>query len=517
MYYIIERKESGSSFCLFEICLKQGIIIEKKKAGEINMGVLSHLEPKEVFYYFEEICNIPHPSFKEEKISNYCMEFAKKHELEAYQDDAKNVIIIKEATTGYEDAEPVILQGHLDMVCQKTADREIDFENDPLELEIDGDYIQARGTTLGGDDGIAVAYGLALLASTTISHPRLEVILTTGEEVGLLGANVIDISMCKGKRMINLDSEDEGIFLTGCAGGSSVRVVLPIEREKKEGSFVEVKATGLLGGHSGVEIDKGRANANVLLGTTLEKLKAQCKISLVSFAGGDKDNAIPRESAAQIIINADQKEELYQCLQKWEKEVQEEYKDADPDLRITVEAKGEGRYEAVTEASLEAILKYLKEMPNGIQAMSKDVEGLVETSLNLGTAMLEEEGFCTSFAVRSSVDKDKEVLVEKMKEISSQWNAEVEVSGVYPGWQYRPDSKLREDMVAVFEKMYGKKPVVEAIHAGLECGLFAEKISDIDCVSIGPDMDDIHTTEERLSISSVKRVWEFLLEVLKVK
>ena len=479
------------------------------------MGVLSHLEPKEVFHYFEEICQIPHPSYKEEKISDYCMKFAKEHGLTAYQDELKNVIMVKEATKGYEDKETVVLQGHLDMVCQKTPDYEIDFLNDPLELEIDGDYVQAKGTTLGGDDGIAVAYGLALLASDTIPHPRLEVILTTGEEVGLIGATGIDVSMCKGRRMINLDSEDEGVFLAGCAGGASVAVSLPVQRAEMEGQLCEITVTGLIGGHSGTEINKGRANSNVLLGITLDHLVQHCGISLVSFAGGDKDNAIPRESRAEILIKPDEKQAFYAALEEYRQKIKAVFGQADPGIKVSVEEKAEGIYKAVTKEAFISILQYFQEMPNGVQAMSQDIEDLVETSLNMGTALLKDEEMCMGYAVRSSVDTEKEKLIAKMREILQKWNGTMKVSGQYPGWQYNPDSKLREDMTEVFERLYGRKPVVEAIHAGVECGLFAEKMEGLDCVSIGPDMDDIHTTEERMSISSVKRVWEFLLEVLK--
>lgn len=479
------------------------------------MGVLSNLEPKEVFCYFEEICNIPHPSYEEKKISDYCMQFAKKHGLEAYQDSSHNVVIIKEASEGYEEKETIVLQGHMDMVCQKTPETEIDFSNDGLELEVCGDYIQAKGTTLGGDDGIAVAYCLAILASDSIKHPKLEVILTTGEEVGLLGATAIDVSMCQGRKMINLDSEDEGVFLSGCAGGATVSVVLPVTKKETEGEVLTVKVTGLLGGHSGAEIHKGRANANVVLGTTLGKVNKECGIKLISFCGGDKDNVIPRKATAEILVKAEEKAEIISKLKQYEAEVKAQYQKTDAGLCIEVTEEGTNTCMAVEGKELEALFSYFVKMPNGVQAMSQDMEGLVETSLNLGTTDLKEDGMYMSHSVRSSVDEKKEKLLAQMKETAADLGAKVSVSGEYPGWKYEAVSPLREEMVEVFEKMYGRKPVVEAIHAGVECGLFSKKMPGLDCVSIGPDMDAIHTTEERLSISSAKRVWEFILEVLK--
>lgn len=479
------------------------------------MGVLSHLEPREVFYYFEEICKVPHPSYHEKMLSDYCVRFGKEHQLEVYQDEHNNVILIKEATKGYEEVETVVLQGHLDMVAQKTADCSIDFLTDPLELEVVGDYVRAKGTTLGGDDGIAVAYGLALLASDTIPHPRLEVIFTTGEEVGLLGASAIDVSMCKGRRMINLDSEDEGIFLSGCAGGATASVCMPLERMKKQGTAFGINVTGLQGGHSGMEIHKGRENANIYMVKVLEYLEKECDFSVLSLQGGDKDNAIPREGEAQVVTT--EPECFRQKFEDVKKIMEKEYQQQEPDAKLSLLQKEEGEYSCLSESDWKYVKEYFAQMPNGVQAMSKDVEGLVETSLNLGILYMDEGGMHTSYSVRSSIDQEKETLMDHMRCISKQWNAKMDVCGNYPGWQYQPESRLRQDMKRIFMDMYGKEPVIEAIHAGVECGLFAQKMPGLDCVSIGPDMDDIHTTEEQLSISSVKRVWEFLLEVLKLK
>lgn len=481
------------------------------------MRVLENLEPKEVFYYFEEICKIPHPSYKEGKISDYLVAFAKERNLEVYQDDLKNVVIIKEATKGYEDAEPIILQGHMDMVCEKEPECSIDFENDPLELQIEGDYISAKGTTLGGDDGIAVAYALAILDSDTIEHPRLEVVLTVSEEVGMDGATGIDLSMLKGKKVLNLDSEEEGHMLASCAGGCTTVCRLPVEFEKKTGEAFEIHISGLLGGHSGGEIDKERANANLLMGRFFLRLVEKMPFSVVTLEGGTKDNAIPRESKAKVLVAAEHTEILKKKAAEYQEILSKEYQSSDKDICIKVIGLGRAEEMAMSEASTKKVTALLVHLPAGVQRMSMDIEGLVETSLNLGILYTEEDAVVLKYSVRSSVKTQKEYLVEKLKSFTELLGGSISVYGDYPAWEYKKDSRLREDMVAIYERMYGKKPSVEAIHAGLECGILSGKIPDMDAVSIGPDMIDIHTTGEKLCISSTKRVWEYVLEVLKCR
>lgn len=481
------------------------------------MGVLSNLEPKEVFHYFEEICNIPHPSYKEEKISNYCVDFAHKHGLEVYQDDLKNIIIIKEATPGYEQIEPIIIQGHLDMVCEKEADYEIDFENDGLELLIEGDYVTAKGTTLGGDDGIAVAYGLAILASDTISHPRLEVIFTVAEEVGMEGATGIDVSMLKGKKLLNIDSEEEGYMLISCAGGCRADCSLPVSWERKTGIAVDVTVTGLIGGHSGVEINKGLGNSNTLLGRVLLEAGQAAEYNLISMEGGAKDNAIPRESKARVLLDSAFVNDFISSVELSNQHISQELSTSDPDVKITVITAGETTEDVLSgDLSKKAVL-LITHLPNGIQRMSDNIEGLVESSLNLGVLLLTKENLSLRYSVRSSVKSYKEYLLSKLNALVKYFGGSVLVAGDYPAWEYKKDSKLREDMIDVYKKMYGKEPIIQAIHAGLECGILSSKIEGLDCVSFGPNMAGIHTTEEKLSISSTKRVWEYLLEVLKLK
>lgn len=479
------------------------------------MGILSNLEPKEVFHYFEEICNIPHPSYKEERISNYLVDFARERGLEYYQDELKNVVIIKEATKGYEEVEPVILQGHMDMVCEKEKDCTIDFEKDGLLLEIVGDYISAKGTTLGGDDGIALAYALAILDSDSIQHPRIEFVCTVSEEVGMEGATGIDLSMLKGKRLINLDSEEEGIFLVGCAGGCSAECILPLNWKQAEGETLDLVVEGLVGGHSGAEIDKGRGNSNILMGRILMEALAVTPVFITELEGGNKDNAISRETIAKVVVK--DVETFRKTIEQSANAIRNEFSVTDPDIKIRVMVAKEKAAEVLEEVTNQKVITLLNTLPNGIQSMSADIPGLVETSLNLGVLRLGKEQLSLRFSVRSSVGTAKKYLLQKLDYILRQFGGLVQFHGDYPAWEYKKDSKLREDMVKVYEAMYGKTPEIQAIHAGLECGILAGKIEGLDCVSVGPDMMSIHTTQEKLSISSTKRVWEYLLEVLKRK
>lgn len=489
------------------------------------MGVLSDLEPKSVFYYFEEITKIPHGSGNVGQISDYLVHFAKERGLWYTQDARKNVIIIKEATSGYEKEPPVILQGHMDMVAVHKPDYAIDMVTEGLKVSIDGDNLYAQGTSLGGDDGVAVAYALAVLDSSEIKHPRLEVVITVDEEVGMDGAREIDLSMLKGQRMVNLDSEEEGIFLSSCAGGARVKCLLPYRQTVLEGLSVEITIEGLRGGHSGEEIDKGRGNANSLFGRLLWELTGAMKVGLASVEGGLADNAIPRETKAVLVVAIDDLPSFEAIVKRTANEITVELASRDPDVRIRVLKQRDGEVaniRCVTPEDTKRIAAFLASAPNGVQAMSADMAGLVETSLNLGMlhcqAESEEKGKLSAvFSVRSSIESAKRALIARLQALTALAGGENQVTGDYPGWQYRASSPLRDKMVSLYEKMYGKKPEVQAIHAGLECGLLAAKIPDLDCVSIGPDMKNIHTTEETLSISSTARVWDFLVRLLEEK
>ena len=480
------------------------------------MSALAGLEPKEVFHYFEEISNIPRPSYKEEKISNYLVNFAKERNLEYYQDEVKNVIIIKEAAPGYEDVAPLMIQGHMDMVCEKEPGCTIDFENDGLTLEVNGDYISAKGTTLGGDDGIAVAYALAILDSDSIAHPRIEFICTVSEEVGMEGAVALDVSRLKAKKLLNLDSENEGIMLVSCAGGCSTVCELPAEWEKSAGNLVSIHVAGLKGGHSGVEIDKGRANSNILLGRILLELKDEYHYQIAALSGGNKQNAIPRESAVELMVQEDATQLVHKIEEIAEK-ITHEFSTSDPDIQISVTVEENCEKEVLTEAAARKAVLLINLLPNGILRMSDDIKGLVETSLNLGVLTLEKDKLTLQYAVRSAVGTAKEYLLKRIAALVEEFGGRVTNTGNYPAWEYRRDSVLRDDMVRIFKEMYGKEPTVEAIHAGLECGILAGKIDGLDAVSIGPDMIAIHTTEEKLSISSTKRVWDYILKVIACK
>ena len=480
------------------------------------MAVLTNIKPEKVFQYFEEMCAIPHGSGNVEQISDYLKAFADERGLEVIQDEIKNIIIIKEASKGYENEPAVIIQGHMDMVAVSKPELNIDMTKDPLKVAVDGDKVYAEGTSLGGDDGIAVAYALALLDDASIQHPRLEVVITVDEETGMDGAREIDLSMLKGNRLLNLDSDVEGVFLTSCAGGAGVLCEMEFEPDLLDGQIYDVVIGGLQGGHSGVEIHKERGNSNLLMARLLWDLR-DAKMGLVSCQGGLADNAIPRETKAKILVSEENKELFEEVCKKFEKEVAAELATKDPDFFVSVKAGAKGRVVCVAGESLKRTAAMLLSLPNGIQAMSADMPGLVETSLNLGVLKINTEKMQAMYAVRSSIESSKEALLNKMEAIIYLAGGKYTCTGSYPGWAYRVDSPLREKMIILYEEMYGSKPQVEAIHAGLECGLLASKIHDLDCVSFGPNMYNIHTTEEYISISSVQRVWEYLVRLLAMR
>ncbi len=484
------------------------------------MGVLSELEPKKVFSCFEEITKIPRGSGNMEKISDYIVRFAMERGLFFVKDELKNVIIIKEASDGYENEPALILQGHMDMVAVKEPDCPLDLKTQGLKAAVRGDEIYAEGTSLGGDDGIAVAYCLALLDSDDIKHPRLEVVLTVDEEVGMDGARGIDLSMLTGNRMINLDSEDEGIFLASCAGGARVRCRLPLKASGTRDGVLKLQMGGLAGGHSGGEIHKERGNSNCLMGRVLYEICRVVPVELAGVEGGLADNAIPRETDALIWVREEDRHVLDGLVEKIEKEIRDELSVKDPGFYLKISGQSKGSYPCITAEDTRRAAAFLHALPNGVQAMSADIPDLVETSLNLGVLTMSAQngpGLEAEFSVRSSVESAKRALISKLFAVTETAGGSCEVSGDYPGWKYRKDSPLREKMTAVYEKMYGKKPKIEAIHAGLECGILGSRIKDLDCVSIGPDMRDIHTTEETLSISSAARVWEYLIRLLEQK
>ena len=473
---------------------------------------LQGLEPESVFRYFEEICAIPHGSRNTKAISDYLVSFAKAHGLRYRQDESNNVVIFAPGTCGLEDHESVILQGHMDMVCEKDAGCPLDMAVDGLDVTHDGCCIFAKGTTLGGDDGIAVAYALAILDDNTIAHPPLEVIITVDEEIGMLGAAAMDLADVKGRTMLNLDSEDEGIFTVSCAGGATCTVSLNAERKAVYGPCVRRSVEGLRGGHSGAEIHKNRANANKVMGDFLGRIQKLMPLCLTSFSGGSKDNAIPRACQATVVAMGIGLERINDIAAQLQQEVRETYDEPEALVQaFDVDALGGN---ALTTAATADVISLLCAAPNGVQAYCPDMPELVQTSLNLGIAKLGDR-FTATFSVRSSVNAEKEGLITKLKELADFYNGTYSQSGTYPAWEFKKDSRLRDVMVPIYTRMFGKEPKVLAIHAGLECGLLGDKLPGLDCVSIGPQMHDIHTSREKLEIASTKRTWDFLLEVLK--
>lgn len=539
--------------------------------------MLENYQPKKVFEYFEEICRIPHPSYHCEAISKYLMDFAKEHELEAYQDELHNVIIIKEASKGKEDVEPIMIQGHMDMVAVKDDDCEKDLLKEGLDLAVDGDYLYAKKTSLGGDDGIAIAYGLALLSDDTLKLPRIELVITTEEEVGMEGATGIDLSVCKANRMLNLDSEEEGEFVVSCAGGVRVQAHMPFERVPviltEDKALYHVEISKLTGGHSGTEIIHGRANAVKILGWVLKNIREEVSMELVELAGGTKDNAIPVYADAVILaskqdfetlkkveerlqdiffhlhhktdeqgridineMTADETRKYVQEINCENAECKNEIPENETENKKTKTEKGteptmgaenvnsgscitsgnaENTIFCIAEKRAKDIIAFIYRAPNGVQAMSRRLEGLVETSLNLGIMESLKEEVRFVFALRSSISQEKEALRKELCDLIQNHGGSFELAGEYPAWEYKEKSDLCEHMKKIYQKQYGKAPKVLSIHAGLECGILAAKKPGLDCVACGPDILDIHTTRERLCISSVERVWKFILEVLE--
>lgn len=494
------------------------------------MKIFETLKSARVFFYFEEISKIPHISHHEKALSDYCVNFAGLHGLYCEQDSMGNVLIIKEASDGYEEVPPVILQGHLDMVGAKLPTCPLDLEKEAISLLMKGDYIYADGTTLGGDNGVAIAYALAILESDTIRHPRLEVIFTVCEEVGLLGASAMELSSCKARRLINLDSEQEGILTVGCAGGRRALCTIPVTRMTGSGdafakdSFTcrnflcHITVEGLLGGHSGTEIHKGRANAIVVLGRILLYLENRLYYGLVSLNGGNKENVIPDTASAHILVEEKDRTALKSCLEQLQEILLAEYATSDSGIRIRTGFETPSSLTApLTPASLKKVLTALTLAPCGVQSMSADLPGLVETSLNMGVATLTDTELLLRFSIRSSVTTAKEYIADKLSLLTVWLDGTIEFVGDYPAWPYQRISPLRDTCVKIYEKMYGNTPRIDIIHAGLECGILSAKIEGLDCISFGPDLYDIHSPNEHMSISSVDRVWEYLLAVLAVK
>ena len=478
--------------------------------------VLKDLQPRKVFEYFEAISAIPRESGNEKAISDYMVNFAKELGLEVHQDEAYNIYIKKPAAPGYEHLPAVILQGHLDMVCEKNKETVHDFEKDGLKLFVDGDWIGAKGTTLGGDDGIAIAFQMAILADNTLKHPALECFMTTDEERGMTGVANMRPEYLQGKILINVDNEVEGEFIVSCAGGAKAYSTLSFNREPiVEGSSVcKITINGLKGGHSGAEIHHERANAHILMGRVLHNIREQVDFQILKVEGGTKDNVITRECEVWIATKVPHQERVAAIVAEMERVFKAEYEVQDPDITVVC---NEVAYEglAMDAQSAHQFIDYLLVVPNGVMGYAKHMEGLVETSLNLGIVKMDESTVRFASAVRSSVASRKAEILTKLSALAHAFGMAFEIKGDYPAWQYDSHSRIRELAVELYEKMYGKSPKVTAIHAGLECGFISEKCPGLDMISIGPDLEHIHSPEERLSISSTARVYEYILQLLE--
>ncbi len=475
------------------------------------MAILAKLEPARVFAHFEEICGIPHGSEDMDKIAAHCMAFAAANGLPARRDAANNVVITKPGTPGYENAAPVILQGHLDMVCQQTPDRNMDFLTQGLALEIDGDYVKARGTTLGADNGIAVAMVLAILESTHIPHPPLEAVFTTDEEIGMVGAIALDATPLQGRRMINLDSEDMDCVTVSCAGGSDLTAALPLPRESVEGTAVTLTLSGLRGGHSGVCIHERRTNANKLAGEFLTALYPQMPFRLIAADGGDKGNAIPPACTLRLCV-PDGK--AFCTWATFYLNARKQQLSAEPGFTFTLAVGETGNHTAATVAATERFILGLHHVMDGVQAMSTAIPGLVETSLNLGILRTEEEQVVFSHALRSNNKAAMAAMEAELTDYYRHLGATVTTGGHYPPWEFNEHSVMLPLYQEAYRAHFGEEPRVEAIHAGLECGVFADKLPGFDAIAIGPQMHDVHTVNERLSISSTKEIFALLCEIL---
>lgn len=477
--------------------------------------ILIDRDYKNVFRFFNEISGVPRGSHNNTAISNYLVDFAKSRNLEYIQDEFENVVIFKEATKGYEDSPAIILQGHMDMVCEKTPESNHDFVNDGLDLLVDGDYLYANNTTLGADNGIAIAYALAFLDDNDLKHPRLEAVFTTDEEVGMDGAIGLDVSVLQGKYLINMDSGEEGTLLISSAGGLTASCEIPLVHTNVDGLKIQIAINNLKGGHSGAEIHRNRTNATKLLGRLLFELKESFDYHLISIEGGQKDNVIPRDAYAEICIDPDSYDEFETLFETLSNRYQSELSVTEPDLTLNAETFESKEYKCIDEKTFEKILLYLIHVPNGVQKMSGAFDDLVESSLNIGVLRMNEESAVFRHSVRSSINSYKGFISNKLDSLGKLVGGNYYVGGQYPAWEYKVDSPLRDHMEKVYKEMYNEKPILAAIHAGLECSFFAGKIPDVDIVSLGPDMDDIHTPQERLNIPSTIRVYKYLEKVIE--
>ncbi len=464
--------------------------------------------------YFEEIAAIPHGSGNTKKISNYLVDFAKENGLKYVQEKCGNVVIYLPASEGREKEETLILQGHMDMVAVKEKGTEKDLELDGLDLFMEKGYVGARGTSLGGDDGIALAYALSIISDNKLSHPAIEAVFTVNEEVGMDGAHALDAGRLSGKTMINLDNETEGELIVGCAGGAGIECVIPVEWKSRTANAYEITVSGLKGGHSGTEINDGRVSAVTIIARFFAQLKL-VRTRIIDIQTGEKDNAIAKSGTIKFICSAP-KSDVIETVNFYADVLKEELASREPGLKFDFKVLGEGiEVTALHKADSERIMDVLLALPQGVREMSADIPGLVETSDNIGIVSLKEDGLHISALVRSSYESAKQALCDKIIAVASLGGGSSTQGREYPGWQFSKESPLLSHVVKNYREFYGSEPVVKTIHAGLECGIFADKIKKLDCISMGPEVKDIHTVNERLSVASAEKTYDFLLKLLE--
>lgn len=478
------------------------------------MSDVSKLAPQEVFRYFKEISDVPRSSSHNEKISAYLVNFAKEHELEYYQDESGNVIIWKDGTPGYENSDMVMIQGHMDIVAEKTEDSTYDFQNDPLELIVDGDTLTANKTTLGADDGAAIAMGLALLDSTDIPHPPLEFIATVDEEIGMLGAYALDGSKIRSRKVINIDSEEEGIITVGCAGAVDIFTSFPADKKLVNGVKYKYVVDGLLAGHSGLDIHQERANAGQIVARLFLDARENAELNIVSINGGRATNVILGKVEGEVIVATSDVKAFEESIAASTEEIKAEYRTSDPGITVSIEAVGEASEEAVDTVCQDNFFKFLVACPTGAEHYSVELKGLVETSHSIGVVKLEDGRLITKSMSRSSVNSRNRLLARKIGIIAEALGAEVEHGSSYGAWEFNNKSDLLDVCINAYKEQYGEEPVVSAMHAGIECGIWAEKVGKVDAVSIGPDMTGVHSVNEELSIPSTERTWQYLKLIL---
>ena len=483
---------------------------------------IEKLYPEKVFHYFAEISKIPRASKKEKEISDWLVKFAKERKLKVIQDEHYNVIIKKKATEGYEDFSPLILQGHMDMVWEKNKDTEFDFSTQSIELVIDGDFLKANGTTLGADNGIAIAYALAILDSDDIKHPALEVVITTDEEDGMSGVANLDFDEFDGKTLINLDTEEYGEVYVSSAGGTRTETKFIFETKKIGNGYtpISIEVKGLSGGHSGAEIHKNLGNSIKILSEVLYHLSKRYEMSLIHIDGGGKVNAIPREAVAEIAVklDGDSIDEFKKLAELAFENILKDFKVSDKSPILAIEEIEEKNL-GISLGDTLNIINFLHEVPNGVLEMSKHIEGLVETSINIGFISTEIVDGNVKIRIkslaRSMANDPLNKLVEEVTDLTRKHDANIKIAASNPSWEYKEDSKIRELIAKSFKEITGNEPVIKAIHAGLECGVFTQNIKGADVVSIGPNIYGAHTPEERMDIKSVGETWEWLLKILE--